>query len=270
MLQLTFLLCVVTTHKRTKQNSLLYTIPWHLLHRNSRNRWLTRVKPSSKEHHHGGVVRRFSGMAFCISSRPTPVASGEGVDQGQCGWVLLNITNRPRKKIVTKLYDFIKVYTSYSTYNAPKMMVSCFPHASRSSHLPSILPSVVDPCFWLVVAFRISIGGCIRPRRIFVFIFVRRSVHRPKRWYSVTPTRSVHPNIHPTVITDFRLSVGCCVVCSNGGHLRPRPRPSLCFFRGCVLAPQTKEPTMARAQARFHALMLTLSAAHTPPCIGGV
>jgi hypothetical protein len=43
-------------------------------------------------------------------------------------------------------------YTSYSTYNAPKMMVSRFPHASRSSHLvPSVLPSVTAACFGLVV-----------------------------------------------------------------------------------------------------------------------
>ena len=85
---------------------------------------------------------------FCISSRPTPVASGEGVDRGRSGWVLLNNTNRPRKKLVTKLSNFIIVYTSYSTYNTPKMMVLRFPHASRSSHLPSILPSVAAA--WMV------------------------------------------------------------------------------------------------------------------------
>jgi hypothetical protein len=90
-------------------------------------------------------------MAFCISSRPTLVASGEGVDRGQRGWVLLNNTNRPRKKIVTKVNNFIIVYTNYSSYNAPKMMVSRFPHASRLSHLPSILPSAAAACFWLVV-----------------------------------------------------------------------------------------------------------------------
>jgi hypothetical protein len=90
-------------------------------------------------------------MAFCISSRPTPVVSKEGVDLGRRGWVLLNNTNRPGKKIVTKINDFIIVYTSYSIYNAPKMMVSRFHHAFRSSHLPSILLSIADACFWLVV-----------------------------------------------------------------------------------------------------------------------
>jgi hypothetical protein len=70
---------------------------------------MTRVKPSSKEHHHGGVGRRSSGMAFCISSRPTLAASEKGVDRGRRGWVLLNNTNRQRKKYATKLNDFMPV-----------------------------------------------------------------------------------------------------------------------------------------------------------------
>jgi hypothetical protein len=66
----------------------------------------------------------------------------------------------------------------------------------------------------------------------------------------VTPTRSVQvvrPPEYPPH-RDRGLLVGCCVVCSNGGHLRPRPRPSICFSKGCISAPQTKEPTMAKAQ----------------------
>ena len=152
-------------------------------------------------------------MAFCISSRPTPVASGEGVDRGWRGWVLLNNTNRPRKKIVTKLNNFIIDYASYSTYNAPKMMVSHFPHTSRSSHLPSILPSVAAACFWLVVAFQISIGGRIRQRRIFAILFVRGSVHPPKQWNGVSPcalppTR-LRSNISILAFADSRLIVVC-------------------------------------------------------------
>ena len=175
-----------------------------MLHRNSINRWLTRVEPSSKEHQYGGVGRRSSGMAFSFFSRPTPVASGEGVDRGRRGWVLLNNTNRPRKKYLLNSTILI-VYTSYSTYNAPKMMVLRFPHVSRSSHLPSILPSVAAACFWLVVVFQISIGGCIGPQRIFVFIFVQCSVHH------ITPRSCVLPNIPPTVITDLWLVVASYV-----------------------------------------------------------
>jgi hypothetical protein len=78
----------------------------------------------------------------------------------------------------------------------------------------------------------------------------------PQTINGVTPTHSVQvarpPKYHPH--HDRRLSVGCCFVCSIGGHLRPRPHPSLCFSRGCVLAPQTKEPTMARVQPTSRAL----------------
>ena len=57
-----------------------------------------------------------------------------------------NSTDWPRKKIITKLTDL-----NYTP--PPKMMASRFPHASRSSHIPSMLPSVVATCFWLVVVF---------------------------------------------------------------------------------------------------------------------
>ena len=46
-----------------------------------------------------------------------------------------------------------------------------FPRASRSSHLPSILPSVAAASFWLVVAFKSSTGGQLRPRCILYYIF---------------------------------------------------------------------------------------------------
>ena len=39
--------------------------------------------------------------------------------------------------------------------NAPKTIELRFPRTSRSSHLPSILPSIAATSFWLVVAFKI-------------------------------------------------------------------------------------------------------------------
>jgi hypothetical protein len=97
----------------------------------------------------------------------------------------------------------------------------------------SILPSVVAACFWLVVAFQISISGHIRPRRIFVFIFVRRSVHHPKRWHGVTPTHSVQvaspPEYPPTVIADF-----CWLLCRmfKRRPLKAKTLPLSLFFEG--------------------------------------
>ncbi len=110
-------------------------------------------------------------MAFCIFSRPTPVASGEGVDRGRCSWVLLNNTNRPRKKTITKLNDFIIVFTSYSIYNAPKMMVSRFPHTSHSSHLPPYFSPLRLPVFGWLLCEPLLIDGSLRPWCIHVYLF---------------------------------------------------------------------------------------------------
>jgi hypothetical protein len=81
---------------------------------------LTRVKPSKKEHHHGVAVCRVQQHGFYISSRPTPVASAEGVGQGRCGWILQNNKNLPRKKLFSKLNDFILVFTSFQLSMPPK------------------------------------------------------------------------------------------------------------------------------------------------------
>jgi hypothetical protein len=94
---------------------------------------------------------------MAVANQPAlpPGASSEGVGRGVSVRVLFNSADRPRKTIVTKLNDLLHVFTSYSTSNAPKTTELCFPCASRSSHLPSILPSVAAASFWLVVAFKI-------------------------------------------------------------------------------------------------------------------
>ncbi len=48
----------------------------------------------------------------------------------------------------------------------------------------------------------------------------------------------------------------------NGGHLRPRPHPPLCFLMGCVSTPQTRD----RGAARAH---LMAGAMHGPIESGG-
>jgi len=101
---------------------------------------------------HGGAGRRDSGMAVANLPAIPPGASSEGVGQGRCVRVLFNSADLPRKKLITNLNNLFYVFTSYSTSNAPKTMKLRFPRASRSSHLPSILPSVAAASFWLVVA----------------------------------------------------------------------------------------------------------------------
>jgi len=148
-------------------------------------------------------------------------ASSEGVRQGRCARVLFNSADRPRKKIITNLNDLFYVFTSYSTSNAPKTMELRFPRAYRSSHLPSILPSVAAASFWLVVAFKIIDQRPFKATVYFILYIFCRFIHRPKRWDGV-PLRAPHPaclrsNTPPTASTDYR--VDCCLKSPNGGHL---------------------------------------------------
>jgi hypothetical protein len=118
---------------------------------------------------------------------------------------------------------------------------------SRSSRLPSKVPSVAAACFWLVVECFFDDRRPSKATMYFIFIFL--SFHLPPPNDSKTlpphvPPRSrALPNILP--YRCHQLWVDCCVSSSNGGHLRPRPHLSLYFSMGCVLGPQTGEPTAA-------------------------
>ena len=131
-------------------------------------------------------------------------------------------------------------------------MVSRFPHASCSSHLPSILPSVPAACFLFLVGCCFSnIHQWPYKAKTYFCIYICLTLSSPPqtmvRRHPTHSAQVMRPPGYPPH-RDHGLLVGYCVVCSNSGHLRPRPRPFLCFSRGCVSAPQTKEPTMARAQ----------------------
>ncbi len=92
-------------------------------------------------------------MAMANQPALPPGASLEGVGRGRCARVLFNLADRPRKKLITKPNNLFYVFTPYPTYNAPKMMASRFPHESRLSNIPYMLPSIAATCFWLVVVF---------------------------------------------------------------------------------------------------------------------
>jgi hypothetical protein len=77
-----------------------------------------------------------------------------------------------------------------------------------------------------------SSGGHLRPRRILSSIFFL--VQFAARNKETTPPHTFQsaPAVSPLQCPSHRrcqLLVGCCVPPSNGGHLRPRVRPSLYF-----------------------------------------
>ena len=151
--------------------------------------------------------------------------------------------------MITKLNNLFYAFTSYSTSNAFKTIEMCFPRTYRSSHLPSILPSITATSFWLVVAFKIIDQRPFKAVVYFILYIFCQSIHRPKRWDSVPPRapcpvhlRSTTP---PTASANYW--VDCCLKSPNGGHLRPEPGASLYFFVRPISTLQLTEPATARA-----------------------
>ncbi len=139
--------------------------------------------------------------------------------------------------------------------NAPKTMELRFPRASRSLHLPSILPFVAAASFWLVVVFKISDRRPFKATAYFIF-YIFSLLSLPPQAMGRVPPRAPRParlcsNTPPTGSANYR--VDCCLKSPNGGHLRPEPGASLYFFVCPISTLQLTEPTMARAHRTPHA-----------------
>ncbi len=114
------------------------------------------------------------------------------------------------------------------------MMVSQFPHTSRLLQLPSILPSIVDACFWLVVVC-IFIGR--RPSKAmvyFMFIYFLLPNSLPETMGRRPPT-CFNPRAPPLQHLPYhfrQLLVGCCVALVERQPPKAEaPSPTL-FFNG--------------------------------------
>ena len=87
-------------------------------------------------------------------------------------------------------------------------MVSHFPIASQLLYLPSILPSVMEAYFWLVVVWAVFDRGpskcnCV----LYIYIFSIMWKAAPN---DGTYSPHIHPNIFPTTSAIFWLIVGYC------------------------------------------------------------
>ncbi len=89
-------------------------------------------------------------------------------------------------------------------------MVSCFPRASCSSHLPFIVPSVAAACFWWLLCVKFSIGGRLWPRpspslKFFVAHLHSMPQTMGQRPPHVPPRSRLLSNAPLTVDDNFRL-----------------------------------------------------------------
>ncbi len=92
---------------------------------------------------------------FGESIHPTP-GSLFGRGWLRSRWKEFTQTNyRAEKKIICKLDDFILVFICLPTLLPPKQWYCASPRASQLAHILSILSSVSDACFWLVVVWAI-------------------------------------------------------------------------------------------------------------------
>ena len=114
-------------------------------------------------------------------------------------------------------------------------MVTYFPHASRSSRLPSVVPSVAATCFWLVVVLKIMRLEAAESHDVFFIIYDCETLtpHIPP-----PPRSHALPNILSTANANFWL----VVVFSQPERQPPKakpPPPSL-FYDGLRFSTQNK------------------------------
>ncbi len=154
------------------------------------------------------MVEPFTGsscMAIANQLTPPPGAYAGGADWGRCCRVLYNCADRSRKKLISELIDFFLVFYPLPTQPSPKQWNHASPMLPpvESPHLPLLHHTHM---FWMVVAFKISIGGHLRARHIFFSslslppqMMVRRPPHR------FCPDHAPSPNIPPSANAKFWL-----------------------------------------------------------------
>jgi len=137
--------------------------------------------PTKNNTHHGGAVCRVQRHGCCGSDKTLPVPSSQWGGRGRCRTILFNYVNRLRKKLISKLINFI-LYLLYSQLNPPpKRWYRISPtRPARRTSPPYSPPSRLSVFGWLLCLFT-SFYGHLRPRRIFIFVYFCSSVRRPKR-----------------------------------------------------------------------------------------
>ncbi len=164
------------------------------------------------------MVEPFSGSSgMAIENQLTPPLGGyaEGADRGRCCMALYNYANKPRKKLIKKLNNFILVFSKLSKSNAPEAMGSTPLHASpRSPHLFN-MPSIFASYFWLVVVCWFAIWQPIKATMYYIFIIFCVAPFDALNdgllsSHMLRPSRASYYSSHLPQLPTFCLVVACC------------------------------------------------------------
>ena len=142
--------------------------------------------------------------------------------------------------LMGKLNKFILVFYLYSTSNAPKTMELCFPRASCLSHLPSILLSIQETNFWLVVVWKIIDWQQPKAKALPISRFFVVPFCCPKQQDDAPPHDLTQSPLLSSVLSiaavNSQLIVMCC--CLMAQPPKVKTPPSSLFFDGaCIGAP---------------------------------
>ncbi len=157
------------------------------------------------------AICHYGGMALGNQFIPPPGAYSEGVGWSHGERNLLKLIIWRRKKLICKLDNFILVFICLPTLLPPKQWYCASPHASRLAHILSILSSMADACFWLVVVWAVVDRRPSKGNGVFyIFFFIVWIRHL--KWldaatpHAPTPMRLLS-NIYPTAAADNYLIV---------------------------------------------------------------
>ena len=117
------------------------------------------------------AICHYGGMALANQFIPPPGAYLEGGGWGRGERNLLKLIIGRRKKLICKLDNFILVFICLSTLSPLKQWYCASPRASWPAHIHSILSSIPDACFWLVVVWAIVDRWPTKGNGVFYILF---------------------------------------------------------------------------------------------------
>ncbi len=175
-----------------------------------------------------------------VANQPTPPpgASLEGVGRGWFTSVLLSLTMRPRKKIISN--GFILVLLFNWSLSPPKQW-----HYISQAITPSQISSPMSPppgpsiSGWLLCVSS-SISCSLRPQRdSFYIIFVVPIVTQTMGWSLPTCSNPRAPSLqHPSYRYHW-FPVGCCLFLFSFGH-KANSLPISLIFEGYLYGAQNR------------------------------